>query len=193
MCWNAETRTNNGRQGRSHCQQATDSSWCRSFLLILNVNVRDNLEARQVTRKALLNYSARNRSRVAAKLIRLLASSLKSLHSAGFKWIALQCFKHTLSNENPLNVVWMKRYPMEIYVVRKWSGPFMSVFALLLFVCSHLSALLVCLCLCVVLYKSRPLEPENSMTNCGPWHSFRVPSTLRVPRSRVATKKKIHF
>ena len=29
--------------------------------------------------------------------------------------------------------------------------------------------------LCVVLCKSWPLEPENSMTNCGPWHSFRVP------------------
>ena len=49
--------------------------------------------------------------------------------------------------------------------------------------------------LCVVLCKSWPLEPENSMTNCGPWHSFRVPSTLRVPRFSNAanTRQNISF
>jgi hypothetical protein len=44
----------------------------------------------------------------------------------------------------------------------------MSMFALLLLFCPHLSAFYVCLYLCVVLYKSQPSEPENSMTNCGP-------------------------
>jgi hypothetical protein len=50
-------------------RQRTAAGPVPSFLLILNVNVRDNLEARQVTWKALLNYSARNLSGVAAKLI----------------------------------------------------------------------------------------------------------------------------
>ena len=40
--------------------------------------------------------------------------------------------------------------------------------ALLLPVCPCSSAVLVCVCLYAVLYKSRPLEPENLVTNCGP-------------------------
>ena len=59
----------------------------------------------------------------------------------------------------------------------------MFMFALLLPVCPCSSAVLVCVCLYAVLYTSRPLEPENSVTNYGPWHSFRMPSTLRVSRS----------
>jgi hypothetical protein len=46
--------------------------------------------------------------------------------------------------------------------------PVMSVFAFLLLVCSYLSALNVCLSLCLVLYKIRSLQHENSMVVCGP-------------------------
>ena len=61
-------------------------------------------------------------------------------------------------------------------------GPFMSVFAFLLLACSCLSALLVCPCLCVVLYKIRPLEPEKLDDEL--WFSTRFPlsPTLRVIR-----------